>query len=118
MDAWPNQNHIMAKKKDKSDKKADSIQNDAADKKKKKDPKKSSSGKSTDKLVRSKKTPVSPEVGIFEQALIQIGNEAIALRAYFLGEQRERDGHHNDPHHNWVEAERQLHAEAKKKRKK
>ncbi|MEO6053044.1 MAG: hypothetical protein ABIP97_03445 [Chthoniobacterales bacterium] len=106
----------MAKKKDKKD---DTIQNAVSDKKKKKDAKKSTSSvKSTEKLVRPKKTPVSPEVGIFEQALIQIGSEAIALRAYFLGEQRERDGHHNDSHHNWVEAERQLHEESKKPRKK
>ncbi|MEO8206219.1 MAG: hypothetical protein ABI615_08555 [Chthoniobacterales bacterium] len=108
----------MAKKKDKSDKKEESIQPVVSDKKKKKADKKASSGKSTDTVVRPKKAPVSPEVGILEQALIQISNDAITLRAYFLGEQRQRDGHHNDSHHNWVEAERQLHAEAKKPGKK
>jgi len=43
--------------------------------------------------------------------------EDIALRAYFIHEHRHRHGIHGDEHSDWVEAERQLQAELKKKTK-
>ncbi|MGB8352503.1 MAG: DUF2934 domain-containing protein [Chthoniobacteraceae bacterium] len=42
-------------------------------------------------------------------------NDDIALRAYFIAEKRHKAGHHGNPHHDWVEAEKQLLAESKKK---
>lgn len=39
----------------------------------------------------------------------------IALRAYFIAEKRHREGIHGDSHSDWIEAERQLLAESKKK---
>jgi hypothetical protein len=39
----------------------------------------------------------------------------IALRAYFIAEKRHKAGLPGDTHHDWLEAERQLTAESKKK---
>ncbi|MFZ4682699.1 MAG: DUF2934 domain-containing protein [Terrimicrobiaceae bacterium] len=44
-----------------------------------------------------------------------ITNEDIALRAYFIAERRQADGRDGDEHGDWVEAERQLRAEAGQK---
>ncbi|MEI6280278.1 MAG: DUF2934 domain-containing protein [Verrucomicrobiae bacterium] len=44
-----------------------------------------------------------------------ITNEAIGLRAYFIAERRQKMGWPGDSTSDWVEAERQLAAEAKKK---
>jgi hypothetical protein len=44
--------------------------------------------------------------------------EEIALRAYFISEDRHRHGLHGDAHSDWVEAERQLLAGEKGKSKK
>jgi hypothetical protein len=41
--------------------------------------------------------------------------EDISLRAYFIAEHRHKHGLHGDAHSDWVEAERQLKAERKKK---
>ncbi len=41
--------------------------------------------------------------------------EDVALRAYFIAERRQATGGHGDEHGDWVEAERQLRAEAAKK---
>ena len=41
--------------------------------------------------------------------------EDIALRAYYIAEHRQRHGIHGDEQGDWIEAERQLRAEAKKK---
>ena len=41
--------------------------------------------------------------------------EEISLRAYFISEHRQKHGLHGDSHSDWVEAERQLKAEQKKK---
>ena len=45
-----------------------------------------------------------------------ISNEDIALRAYFIAERRQKMGWHGDSTSDWVEAERQIRAEAAKKR--
>jgi hypothetical protein len=47
-----------------------------------------------------------------------ISREEIALRAYFIAEKRQRDGLPGNEHLDWLEAERQLQAERKPKRKK
>jgi hypothetical protein len=47
--------------------------------------------------------------------VVTFSTEDIALRAYFISENRHRHGIHGDAHSDWVEAERQLHAEHKKK---
>lgn len=46
-----------------------------------------------------------------------ITNDDIALRAYFIAEKRRSHGHWGDEAGDWVEAERQLRAEAGKKKK-
>ena len=48
---------------------------------------------------------------------VVISSEAIAMRAYFIAERREKMGWHGDSTGDWVEAERQLRAEAAKKKK-
>ncbi|MEO6847251.1 MAG: hypothetical protein ABI443_07005 [Chthoniobacterales bacterium] len=106
----------MAKKKDKSDKKEPAVIDTQSGKKKKKPEKKSSITKKAEKLVRSKKVAVSPEVAILEASAI-LNTDNISLRAYFIGEQRLREGRDGDSHGDWVEAERQLHEEHKTKKK-
>ena len=44
-----------------------------------------------------------------------ITTEDIALRAYFIAEKRQKAGLPGDAHQDWVEAERQLFAEGKKR---
>ena len=106
----------MAKKKDKSDKKESAVIDAQSGKKKKKPEKKSSITKKAEKLVRSNKTAVSPEVAILEAAAI-LNTDNISLRAYFIGEQRMREGREGDSHGDWIEAERQLQEEHTKKKK-
>ncbi len=45
-------------------------------------------------------------------AKVIITNDDIALRAYFIAERRQATGGHGDEQGDWVEAERQLRAEA------
>lgn len=40
--------------------------------------------------------------------------ELISMRAYFISEKRHAQGEHGDEHGDWIEAERQLKAEAKR----
>lgn len=47
---------------------------------------------------------------------IVISNDDISLRAYFIAERRQKLGWPGDSTGDWVEAERQLRAEAKKKK--
>jgi hypothetical protein len=47
-----------------------------------------------------------------------ISREDIALRAYFIAEKRHREGLPGDEHQDWIEAERQLQAERRPKRRK
>jgi hypothetical protein len=60
----------------------------------------------------AKKKPAKKEVkkktGIFS-------TEDISLRAYFIAEHRQRHGLHGDSHSDWIEAERQLKREHRKK---
>ncbi len=46
---------------------------------------------------------------------VTFSTEDIALRAYFIAEDRHRHGIAGDSHSDWIEAERQLRAETKKK---
>jgi hypothetical protein len=48
---------------------------------------------------------------------ILISNDDIALRAYFISEARHANGHGGDETSDWIEAERQLRAEAAAKKK-
>ena len=59
----------------------------------------------------AKKTAAAP---VFSH----ISREEIALRAYFIAEKRHRDGLPGNEHLDWLEAEKQLQAERKPKRKK
>ncbi len=43
---------------------------------------------------------------------VEISSDDIALRAYFLAERRQQEGIPGDEHSDWIEAERQLRAEA------
>jgi hypothetical protein len=45
----------------------------------------------------------------------KLSTDEIALRAYFISEHRQQHGLHGDSHSDWVQAERQLKAEARKK---
>ncbi len=47
---------------------------------------------------------------------VSISNEDIALRAYFIAERRHKMGWPGDSTSDWVEAERQLRAEAARKK--
>ena len=42
-------------------------------------------------------------------------NDDVALRAYFIAEKRHKLGLPGDAHHDWIEAEKQLLAESRKK---
>ena len=48
-------------------------------------------------------------------AKVAFTQQDIALRAYFIAEKRQKAGLPGDSHHDWIEAERQLLAESKKK---
>jgi hypothetical protein len=65
--------------------------------------------KTTKKTVR--KTPAAKAVQTV--AAPAITGEAIALRAYFIAEKRQQLGLPGDSQSDWLEAERQLRAEAK-----
>ncbi len=45
---------------------------------------------------------------------VTISNSDIALRAYYIAEDRSRNGHHGDEAGDWSEAERQLRQEPQK----
>ena len=74
--------------------------------------------------TKAKKKPAAPKAAApkktakaaaptLEAATITITftTEDIALRAYYIAEDRQRQGIHGDSHSDWIEAERQLHAE-------
>jgi hypothetical protein len=87
----------MAKKKDKSEKKASEKRISTLVKKTKK-----------------KKPAVSPEAAILEEA-IKISPDDIGLRAYYISERRIAEGRVGCSDSDWLEAERQLQAEARNK---
>ena len=73
-------------------------------------PKKPAAKKSTAKSPVAKvKKAVAPK------AVHVITTDDIALRAYFIAEKRQKAGLPGDTHHDWLEAERQLLAEGKKR---
>ncbi len=63
------------------------------------------------------KKAAAPKVAAAKKAASQtaISPDDIALRAYFIAEKRQAQGLPGDAHQDWLEAERQLLAEAKKK---
>lgn len=65
-----------------------------------------------------KPAKVTPAVKAAPEPEVVITNEDIALRAYFIAERRQAMGWPGDSTSDWVEAERQLRAEAKRKAKK
>lgn len=68
----------------------------------------------------AKKTPMAPAKAKAPKessaAEIVITTDEIALRAYYIAERRRSMGWGGDEHSDWVEAESQLKAEAKRKR--
>ncbi len=72
------------------------------------------------KPVKAAKKPAAPKVAKpapAPAAEIVITGDDIALRAYFIAERRQAMGWPGDSTSDWVEAERQLKAEAKRKAK-
>jgi hypothetical protein len=67
------------------------------------------------KAVKKKPAAKKPAA---KKATAKFSTDDIALRAYFLSEHRHHHGLHGDAHTDWVEAERQLKAEARKAAKK
>ena len=63
---------------------------------------------------KTKKTNEAP--GKKSVKAVAISGEDIALRAYFIAERRAKMGWHGDSTGDWVEAERQLKAEAARKK--
>ncbi len=88
----------MSKKKKKD--KADEVK-----KEKPKAPKKAAA-----KSAAKPKKPAVPKRTVPSAAAIS--SDDIALRAYFIAERRQQEGIHGDEHSDWIEAERQLRAEA------
>jgi len=62
--------------------------------------------------TKAKKTKEAPG----KKAAVEISNDDIGLRAYFIAERRAKMGWHGDSTGDWVEAERQLKAEAARKK--
>jgi hypothetical protein len=71
-------------------------------------PKKAAVKKTVAKKPAVKKKPAAKRV--------KLSTDDIALRAYFISEHRHKHGLHGDAHSDWVEAERQLKKELKKKK--
>jgi hypothetical protein len=68
------------------------------------------------KVAATKKAPAKKAAKPAAKAkTVTFSTEDIALRAYFIAEHRQRMGIHGDEHSDWVEAERQIKAETKRK---
>jgi hypothetical protein len=67
------------------------------------------------KAAPKKKPAAKKSKAATKPVTITFSTEDIALRAYFISEHRHRMGLHGDEHSDWIEAERQLRAEHKKK---
>ena len=67
-------------------------------------------------LTEAKTKARKPKAAPGKKAAVAISSEDIALRAYFIAERREKMGWHGDSTGDWVEAERQLKAEAARKK--
>jgi Protein of unknown function (DUF2934) len=67
--------------------------------------------KAATKTTESATKTIAPKT----QAKPAFTNDDVALRAYFIAEKRHKAGIPGDAHQDWIEAERQLLAESKKK---
>lgn len=67
-------------------------------------------------LKESKPKAKKPKAAPLKNATAAISGEDVALRAYFIAERRAKMGWHGDSTSDWVEAERQLKAEAARKK--
>ena len=69
-------------------------------------------------LKETKRKILKPKVAASKKtsAAATISSEDISLRAYFIAERRHKMGWHGDSAGDWVEAERQLKAEAARKK--
>lgn len=74
--------------------------------------KKTESAKAEPALAR----PDKKKGGAGKSKPAELSSEAIALRAYFIAERRQKMGWPGDSTSDWVEAERQLKAERAKKK--
>ncbi len=61
--------------------------------------------------AKAKKIAIKKEIA----EKVTFTQDDLALRAYFIAEKRQKAGLPGDPHHDWIEAERQLIAEGKKR---
>lgn len=66
--------------------------------------------------VKPKKAKAAAKLAVAPKKNPVISTDDIALRAYFIAERREKMGWPGDSTGDWVEAERQLLVEAKKKK--
>jgi hypothetical protein len=67
--------------------------------------------------AKKKEKAAKPVIETVVVEEIIISNDDIALRAYFISQDRRSRGHWGDETGDWVEAERQLRAEAAEKKK-
>ena len=65
----------------------------------------------------SAKKPAVKKPAAPKKAAAKYTEDDVALRAYFISEKRQRLGLPGDSHADWVEAERQLAAESRAKKK-
>ncbi len=88
-------------------------------------PKAPASGGNGVKVTAKAPSPKSPKAASAKPAKAaaisakpkMVRHEDIALRAYFISEKRRNAGIAGDSHQDWLEAERQIFAETRKKRK-
>ncbi|HWB61111.1 MAG TPA: DUF2934 domain-containing protein [Chthoniobacteraceae bacterium] len=69
----------------------------------------------TKKPAAKKKAAKAPAAKKTAAPKAKFTHDDIALRAYFIAEKRHKAGLPGDSQHDWIEAERQLLAESKKK---
>jgi hypothetical protein len=72
-------------------------------------------GKTAAKTAVRKKPAIAAKKKTPAKKPVTFSTEDIALKAYFIAEDRHRHGLPGDEHSDWIEAERQLRAEARKK---
>jgi len=80
-----------------------------------KKPKKAAKASPAEVKVKPESKAAAKPLKKNKPAVKAITTDEIALRAYFIAESRQAVGGHGDEHGDWVEAERQLRAEAGKK---
>jgi hypothetical protein len=68
-----------------------------------------------DKMPAKAEVKKKPAKKVVKKKTVTFSTEDIALRAYFIAEHRQRVGLHGDSHSDWIEAERQLKKEQRKK---